>query len=264
MAVKKWISFDLDGTLMQNPFGRWVFPELDATVSRLLGRPYQMAAEMIREHEERLRNGDGVAAYDWDGILRILLQRLGIAEMVDIEVLVQKHSVTSKISLLEENTFDVLLQLKTAGYRIAAVTNGYRKYQYPVMKALGLAEWFDEIVTPEWAACVKPDIGMFRALSQSGRVVAHVGDRLDHDVLVANHYGCLSVLVYRSLPEELKGILPHERIHYDSMHEICLQKWKRENSIVADDLLPEVPKPDLVIHTLQELLPYLLKGGVQP
>jgi len=34
--TKLWITFDLDGTLMQNPFGKWVFPEIAREVGKAL------------------------------------------------------------------------------------------------------------------------------------------------------------------------------------------------------------------------------------
>ncbi|MGV2720150.1 UNVERIFIED_CONTAM: hypothetical protein PO554_27185, partial [Klebsiella pneumoniae] len=62
---KRWITLDLDGTLMQNPFGAWVFPEVASTVSRKLGREHDIVAELIAEHEKRMALRQWVAAYDW-------------------------------------------------------------------------------------------------------------------------------------------------------------------------------------------------------
>ncbi|MDF2717685.1 MAG: haloacid dehalogenase, partial [Paenibacillus sp.] len=114
--------------------------------------------------------------------------------------LVLKHSTAPKIYLLEETVIPTLLKLKELGFSLATVTNGFYKFQYPVMKRLGISGLFDEIVTPELAGCGKPDVGIFRGLQESGQIVAHVGDRLDHDVYLANRSGIPSVLIYRDLP----------------------------------------------------------------
>jgi putative hydrolase of the HAD superfamily len=262
MMEKRWITFDLDGTLMQNPFGRWVFPEIAAAVAGWLGRPYDAVAELVREHERRMRQGRYVEAYDWDGMLAELLGRLGIREGVEIAKIVQKHSVPPKIRLLEEDVPAVLAALQAKGYALAAVTNGFYKYQYPVMEALGLAEYFAAVVTPERAGAGKPDPAILRPLG--GEVVAHVGDRLDHDVQLANRCGVFSVFVCRGLPEELRGVNPRLRNRHDLMRQICLEKWKREGGEQTEgeqaaSLLPAELLPQAVIGRIGEL-PSLVDG----
>ncbi|WP_035299249.1 HAD family hydrolase [Brevibacillus thermoruber] len=261
MSKKRWITFDLDGTLMQNPFGGWVFPEIAAAVAGWLGRPYDIVAELVREHERRLRQGRYVEAYDWDGMLAELLGRLGIRESVEIAAIVQKHAVPPKIRLLEAEVPAVLAALQAKGYALAAVTNGFYKYQNPVMKVLGLAEYIAAVVTPERAGAGKPDPAIFRPLG--GEVVAHVGDRLDHDVQLANRCGVFSVFVCRGLPEGLRAVDPRLRSRHDLMRQICLEKWKREGGAQTEGqgaaLLPAELLPQAVIGTIGEL-PSLVDG----
>lgn len=248
---KRWVTFDLDGTLMQNPFGAWVFPEIAEAVQGKLGRAHDIVAEMVEEHEARMRQGRFVEAYDWDEILNGRLRSLGIDEAMEIEPLVRKHSVPPKIGLLESGIREALLEVKAGGFSLAAVTNGFYKFQAPVMEALGLLELFDEVVTPERAGAGKPDPAILRPLD--GRIIAHVGDRLDHDVLLAARAGAAAVLVYRKLPVELKSMSPCMRVQDPRAVRLLIEKGMKESK--QDDWM-ELPKelvPTAVIFSMQEL-----------
>jgi putative hydrolase of the HAD superfamily len=252
--MKKWITFDLDGTLMQNPFGKWVFPELQELVSKQLRREFSVTKALVREHELRMRQNRTVEAYDWDDIVRQLLNELQIDLEIDVEQLVLKHSVAPKIYLLEESVIPTLQRLKQRGFSLATVTNGFYKYQYPVMKKLGISEWFEEIVTPEKAGCGKPDAQILRGLRETGRIVAHVGDRLDHDVYMANQAGVPSVLIYRKLPEPLRALTPPQRAESAEFIQICKEKLKTENPFVAAAPYPREYVPTHVLVQMEELL----------
>ncbi|WP_156157903.1 HAD family hydrolase [Gordoniibacillus kamchatkensis] len=252
--MKQWITFDLDGTLMQNPFGKGVFPEVEEQISAALQRPFRATEALVREHELRMQQGLTVAAYDWDDMVRRLLAELQLQLDLDVERLVLKHSAAPKIYLLEETVIPTLRRLAERGYSLAAVTNGFYKYQYPVMERLGLGEWFDEIVTPEKAGCGKPDAGILRLLQETGRIVAHVGDRLDHDVYMANRAGVPSVLIHRKLPEPLRALTPQERAANAEFAAICAEKLQAENPLAAVDPYPAAYKPTHVLVRLEELL----------
>lgn len=253
MTTKRWLTFDLDGTLMQNPFGAWVFPEIAETVCGQLGRPHDIVSEMMEEHEKRMEEGRYVEAYDWDDILRGRLRGLGLSLALEIEPLVRKHSVPPKVKLLESRILADLQAMKARGYSLAVVTNGYYKYQAPVMEAVGLLPLFDEVVTPERVGSGKPDPAILRGLG--GQVVAHVGDRLDHDVLLANRSGAAAILVHRKLPAELKSLPPLSRIN-DSKGlglSVCIEKGRRESKQTSWNELPSELFPSALIDSVHEM-----------
>ncbi|GAB1532663.1 MULTISPECIES: HAD family hydrolase [Brevibacillus] len=257
---KRWISFDLDGTLMQNPFGAWVFPEIARVISGQLGREHDIVSEMVAEHEQRMSQKRYVEAYDWDDILASRCDAWSIEKMIDIEWLVRKHSVMPKVKLLEDGILQMLEEIKKRGFSLAVVTNGFYKFQAPVMEALGLLEYFDEIITPERAGTGKPDPAILQKLQ--GEVIAHVGDRLDHDVQLANRSHITSILIERNLPEELLKLQPQMRANDHGMPLFCLEKWRREckNPLLLE--LPELFMPRIVIHSMGELLSALDEQGV--
>ncbi|MCS7463818.1 HAD family hydrolase [Paenibacillus doosanensis] len=252
--MKKWITFDLDGTLMQNPFGKWVFPAIEEQISQQLQRPFKSTETLVREHERRMAQNRTVEAYDWDEMVRLLLAELQLELTIDVERLVLDHSVSPKIYLLEEKSLETLQRLKERGYSLAAVTNGFYKYQFPVMKALGLSEWFDDIVTPEKAGCGKPDARILDSLRKTGEIAAHVGDRLDHDVFMANQSGVPSVLIYHKLPEPLRAAAPRQRAAQAEFVDICKAKLQKEHPQAAVEPYPAEYVPDYVIYQMEELL----------
>ena len=66
---KKWITFDLDGTLMQNPFVDHVFPEIERRILLKNNKLENIVGQLVTEHETRLKDGRTAAAYDWDDIV---------------------------------------------------------------------------------------------------------------------------------------------------------------------------------------------------
>jgi|GEM_PF-6795192 len=259
---KRWITFDLDGTLMQNPFGKWVFPEIAGAVSGKLGRPHDTVAELIAEHESRMRQGRYVEAYDWDEMLGGVCARLGIENPCHIEKLVQKHCVHPKVHLLEEGTAEALEEIHKLGYSLAVVTNGFYKFQAPVMETMGLLGLFEEVITPERAGTGKPDPAILYALH--GEVFAHVGDRLDHDVQLANKSNVVSVLIERSLDDQGIVLAPELRTNDQRVMRKCMEKWRKESGEASDiNVLPAVFTPRVVVFSVRELLSLLRewKGG---
>ncbi|KMZ43022.1 MULTISPECIES: HAD family hydrolase [Bacillales] len=257
---KRWISFDLDGTLMQNPFGAWVFPEIARVISSQLGREHDIVSEMVAEHEQRMSQKRYVGAYDWDDILASRCAAWSIEKMIDIESLVRKHSVVPKVKLLEDGILQKLEEIKKRGFSLAVVTNGFYKFQAPVMEALGLLNYFDEIITPERAGTGKPDPAILQKLQ--GEVIAHVGDRLDHDIQLANRSHVTSILIERNLPEELLKLQPQMRANDHGIRLFCLEKWRREckNPLLLE--LPELFMPRIVIRSMGELLSVLDEQGM--
>lgn len=252
--MRKWITFDLDGTLMQNPFGAFIFPEIIEKMLKLSKKPYDVYKALVNEHLVRMKTKQYVAAYDWDDIVATHLQEMNIDCEIDVEKLVKKHSEKPKVYLLEKGILNILQQLKRRGYSLAAVTNGYRKYQLPVMSALGLSPYFDKIITPERAGVAKPDEKIFAAVDKMGQICAHIGDRLDHDVHAANLYGIPSILIYRNLPLRLQTVDPNERYYDLALQGLLREKWCKEKGYTKDTPIPKDSIPTAIIYSISELL----------
>jgi len=249
---RKWITFDLDETLMQNPFVGHVFPEIERRIlleNKLLENVIE---DIVMEHETRLKDGRTAAAYDWDDIVMHYLKANSLQSSINVEEILKEVCVEPNVYLLEHSVYEVLDELKELGYSLAVVTNGFTKYQLPVMDELKLTVYFDLIVTPEEAGYAKPDKRVYNSVLKLGEICAHVGDRVDHDVISANAIGVRSIWICRQLPDSLKELEPAKRRGLSEIRDIALRKLERETKKHFESL-PTEAIPKEVIWSLSEL-----------
>jgi len=86
--MKKWITFDLDGTLMQNPFVGHVFPEIERLAKQLVGSHENVLEHILSEHFSRIGSNRLVEAYDWDGIVMAYLAERKIEQVIGVDQIV--------------------------------------------------------------------------------------------------------------------------------------------------------------------------------
>ena len=249
----KWITFDLDGTLMQNPFVGHVFPDLERLISREVKSSDSVIAMLVKEHDRRMQFGQIVEAYDWDEIVADLLKEYGVDLQIDVEELVHKHCTDGKVYLLDEHVIGTLQALKRNGYQLAVVTNGYYKYQAPVLKKLAIYDYFDLIVTPERSGYAKPDARILDEVVRQGEIIAHVGDRLDHDIIMANEEGIQSVFINRKLPEAIGEKEIDSRLDAVGVEQFLKDKWHKETKLFNEPL-PKLAMPKKIIKDTKELV----------
>jgi putative hydrolase of the HAD superfamily len=210
------ISFDLDGVLIQNPFGKGVIPRVRThirTSSRLSDLPVDEADELInaaiREAwSARMRSGDFVAAYDWDSVYAEVCRGFGGDGVPDVATLVSQCCTEDGLIGLLPGAEQCLDELLSRGYDLAAATNGFHAYQWPVLEALGIADRFSRVLSPDITGHAKPSPEYFSGLTD---LVAHVGDTLEHDVLGANLAGVGSVWLAAELPDSIRSVEPWRR-----------------------------------------------------
>lgn len=206
------ITFDLDEVLILNPFGSGVFPYVRKRISEQSGAdPADVRRAIVAEARARQLRGDMVASYNWDDIIRQVSAGFGVEWTVSIAQLVEDYCVPPHIKL-HPGAVELLTELSEQGHMLRALTNGYRKYQYPVLQALGIVHFFERIVTPDQAGAAKPQQEIFAA-AKSGCTLPHVhiGDHVIHDVWGANRSGAVSIWVRHRLPEGWEQKTPLER-----------------------------------------------------
>ncbi len=244
------ITFDLDGVLMLNPFGSGVFPYVRKRISEQSGSDSQEIRKAITgEAIRRQLQGDMVAAYDWDDIIRVVAKSFEVNWNESIAELVERYCVPPHIKLYP-GVVELLANLSEAGYTLRALTNGFYIYQYPVLKALGIAHFFERIVTPENVGVAKPDPAFYAASRENTTLPhIHVGDNVIHDVWGANRSGAISIWVHNDLPEDWKDKTPLERAKDPSIAQIV-------QAGIDADLCPHC-HPKLV---LSEAMPLFVVG----
>lgn len=280
-------TFDLDGVLHINPFQRKVFPEvcrrlLPAYLRKAPTEREERAEEglsvhnheapadhfasdaeravmrlIVAEARARLAAGRLVEAYDWDDIVRAVAAGLGYEETIDVRGLVEAACTLPYIGL-HPYAREILAALKARGVRLVTLSNGFDVYQFPVLQALGIAEYFDARIAPDRVGEVKPSPGIFRraatALGPDPDYVVHVGDSLIHDVFGAKRAGSLSVWVHPPLRDVLSGFPPWERPRAPAFAAVAERAFQRELNVPAYGIDRwDQAVPDYAVAHLKEL-----------
>lgn len=216
-------TFDLDGVLHINPFGRGVFPDI---VDRL--RPHAartqgvgteeagrwIMGQIIGECRRRVMQGALVDAFDWDDIVAGVARSVGYLEPIDVTALVQHYCQPGYIGL-HPHAREILTFLRRQGVGLLCLTNGYDRYQYPVLEAMGIASLFHGRLAPDLVAAAKPQreifaravataqaLGMASAEGGDASGFVHVGDSLVYDVYGARSAGFTSVWIAQEMGGE--------------------------------------------------------------
>lgn len=180
-----WVTFDLDNTLVKSPFWRLhLRPWLESQASRRGTDYLTLWGLMHQEGEQRWHRGDWVASFDWPDIAR----QAGLPPLPDPEA----PARAAVMELVLPGAEEALRQARRLGFRVGLVTNGFLRFQRPYLEALGWDGLFDTLVTPDTAGWAKPAAGIMDAVSPGA---AHIGDRLSHDVLVAQRTQRAGILV---------------------------------------------------------------------
>ncbi|MCC7207649.1 MAG: HAD family hydrolase [Anaerolineae bacterium] len=250
------LFFDMDGTLVANQYGRYVFPEVLAPLAAAAGTTSDALMERITAENWRRQNAaerpDAAWVMDWDDILRGLAEALGLDGTplaADALTVCGARYATPPYCATLDDAASVLRRLREPGHRRLVVsTMGLSKYQFPVLRGLGLYDLFDDFLMPDVTGALKTERGFFAAYldgpdAAEQRLIS-VGDNYLHDVAVPKRLGFGSVL--RLPVPELAALDPFERPPHIHAHGARIQYYPADPA-QADVL------PDAVVVSLAEL-----------
>lgn len=201
--------FDLDDTLVDNIFMKYVLPEISRKIADVAGVDPNIVRRMIvDENIRRIKSGLYAEAFDWDDIIAGIQISFGIKDPVIFSEEVIKFS---KMASPRPGVEEALENIKSRGGRISLVTNGFLKYVLPVLSKAGILKFFDKIVTPDQTGYIKPMPEIFLAAMGRGEKVIHVGDSVSLDVCGARRAGVDPVLVM-NIPKFLSKLDPIKRV----------------------------------------------------
>jgi FMN phosphatase YigB (HAD superfamily) len=153
------VIFDLDDTLIRNPFANGVLPHIQRIMSQE-GRKTDCVREFRQETVRLRREGRLVESFNWDLIARNVARANRVRVEIDVAELVRTYS-KAPFASLEPGASRLLKSLQDRGHRVVILTNGYEKYQLPVIESLGLVN-YDLLVSPDKTGYIKPQPEAFK------------------------------------------------------------------------------------------------------
>lgn len=200
------IAFDLDGTLIDTA------PDLSGALNHML-----VALQLPALADDQVRGmiGDGVDAL----VQRALDRRLGHAppepvQRRGLELFREAYgNALYQRSRVYPGVRDTLQTLRSAGLRLACVTNKSAGFTVPLLAQAGLNEHFDHILCASSREDRKPSPALLRTLCSRLDIipasVLMVGDS-QLDIRAARAAGCpVAVVVYGYTPEtSLRAVGP--------------------------------------------------------
>lgn len=182
-AYQSVVFFDLDGTLMVNPFESAVWPRVIGEIAQKSGESFEAILNLVIAENESRQNNPAVSAVhsmDWDNITQSVASTFGLKLELSCEAIVREYAATHS-SILDDARV-VLGELNAAHRALVVATKGLAKYQQPVLDALGLTPFFAAILTPDSHHALKKQAAFFGAWPSQTRLQIMVGDRYDDDV----------------------------------------------------------------------------------
>lgn len=270
------ISFDLDGVLQRNPFyvsgPQGVFGHIRRELAPYVSAPDPERAVnrmIVGEHMRLMQEGRMVPAHDWDGIVNKVARELGYPGRIDVAALVERYCQIPGLVYSYPGAAACLDCLRAEGHTLVAITNGFRAYQEPVLRKIGLLDRFATLLTPDETGAGKPELAIFRAAERFGSPHIHVGDTLPHDVAGARRAGWMAIYVvqplapgYTEVPKDLLALRPWERPAAGMEWLSHRLDWDRRWHAYPPAELEECI-PDAIVHDLMEIpatVAHLLAG----
>jgi putative hydrolase of the HAD superfamily len=207
------IFVDLDATILRGPFESAVFPVVFDELGRKSGLDKQEIRRLaIQENLDRQQDANcpAVNAMDWDDIFNTVAQRLGASLEAKAVEVAHAHAKPPYIAVLD-SADQMLKQLASPRRAIVVATKGLRKYQLPVLDALGLTPLFTDILTPDVNNALKNSGAFYGDWPQAAGLRISIGDHYEDDVVAPRRLGFKVIWKVDKLETGLQKLEPFER-----------------------------------------------------
>jgi putative hydrolase of the HAD superfamily len=193
MGMPKYISFDMDGTLVDPEFTDWVWGQgIPTLYSGKVGLPFEAAKDLVVKEYEKVGEG-AVEWYDIKYWFRFF--QLGQSWRELMKQFVDKIKVYPDVN-------HILDRLKER-FPLVLTSNAGREFIEIEMEATGLAKYFNRIfsATSDFHV-VKKTAEFYQQvcdiLGVDPQEIVHVGDHYDFDYLVPRGLGIQAFYLDRS------------------------------------------------------------------
>jgi len=212
--MKKALIIDLDNTLYDyTAADRVAFKslvesgarELDVSEDAFKGA-YLKARDVVQERHRRRASSHNRMLYT-----QMTAEILGKSPLPVALTLYEVYWRTFFDSMqIFDGVVEALTELKKRGVKLSVCTDMLARVQFQKIRALGICEYFDAIVTSEEARAEKPSAVpvqiLLDKLEMRTREVAFIGDGYEKDVLAAKYSG-LTPIWFRGNEEKSDDVI---------------------------------------------------------
>ena len=207
--MKKAVLFDLDGTLLDrgSSVRRFVEAQHDRLNSSLSHIP--KATYVIRFMELDCRG------HVWkDKVYQALVEEFSIAGTT-WQTLLEDYETQFQFACVPfPGLLPMLSKLKSEGYSLGIVTNGFGEFQSRSIDGLGIRRYLDAVLISDVEGVRKPQLAIFQRAMEKLDVRSadstFVGDNPDADIAGAKRAGMRTIWkrhLYSSAPEKVDAII---------------------------------------------------------
>jgi putative hydrolase of the HAD superfamily len=207
------VFIDLDATILKGPFESAVFPVvLPELAAKSKVDVKEVRRRVFQEYLDRQKTSGipATLAVDWDDILDTVAARLGVRLEARALEIANSHAGPPYSAVLDD-AGQVLQLLVSPQRAIVAATKGLRKYQLPVLDALGLTPLFTDILTPDVHHALKQEAAFYGHWPRSTRLQISVGDHYEDDVEAPSRFGFKTVWKLNAPDGDLLQVDPFDR-----------------------------------------------------
>lgn len=212
--MKKALIIDLDNTLYDyTSADKVAFKNLKETGARELdvteeafNEAYLKAGAVVKERHDRRASSHNRMLY-----AQMTAEILGKSPLPVALTLYEAYWSTFFDSMqIYDGVVETLTELKRRGVKLAVCTDMLARVQFQKIRALGICEYFDAIVTSEEAGAEKPSSVpvqiLLDKLEMRTNEVAFIGDGYEKDVLAARYSG-LTPIWFKGDEEKAKDAI---------------------------------------------------------
>ncbi len=206
---KKVFLFDLDWTILDYKFYPNIYTAIISKCQITGLDPHGLRERLWEKSRELMKEGKHLESHDWDFILHLLLDELGVECDISFTNLVVEDVLKNGVPY-KPGAKDILTYLKKRGVVVGVLTNGYIKYQRIKIAVSKLDKLADFIIFIDDAKSIKPFKEFFecafkKAEELGGRVVSYIGDNLFFDVIGGLNADIENVIWYREKSDVVFG-----------------------------------------------------------